>query len=160
MDPRIAPLAETLRLNRKLFHNCLDGLDDDQAMLRPAPDANSAAYVAAHMVESRYYLLGQMGTERKSPLGDRVGWKSLTEITSWPSLDEVKAAWTDASDALDQRLREMTPQQADTPIETQFPLETKSTLGMLGFLVQHDSYHLGQLSLLRKTCGLPAMSYS
>jgi uncharacterized damage-inducible protein DinB len=160
MDPRIAPLAEILRLNRKLFSNCLDGLDEDQAMIRPAPDANSAAYVAAHMVESRYYLLAQMGTERKSPLGDRVGWKSLTEITSWPSLDEVKAAWTDASDALDKRLREMTPQQADTPIETQFPLETKSTLGMLGFLVQHDSYHLGQLSLLRKTCGLPAMSYS
>jgi len=160
MDSRIAPLAEILRLNRKLFSNCLDGLDDEQAMARPAPDANSAAYVAAHMVESRYYLLGQMGTERKSQLGDRVGWKSLTEITSWPSLEEVKAAWTDASDALDQRLREMTPQQADTPIETQFPLETKSTLGMLGFLVQHDSYHLGQLSLLRKTCGLPAMSYS
>jgi uncharacterized damage-inducible protein DinB len=160
MDPRIAPLAEILRLNRKLFSNCLDGLEEDQAMARPAPDANSAAYVAAHMVESRYYLLSQMGIERKSPLGDRVGWKSLTEITSWPSLEEVKAAWTDASDALDKRLREMTPQQADTPIETQFPLETKSTLGMLGFLVQHDSYHLGQLSLLRKTCGLPAMSYS
>jgi len=160
MDPRIAPLAEILRLNRKLFHNCLDGLDEDQAMTRPAPDANSAAYVAAHMVESRYYLLSQMGTERKSPLGDRVGWKSLTEITSWPSLDEVKAAWSDSSDALDKRLREMTPKEADTPIETQFPIETKSTLGMLGFLVQHDSYHLGQLSLLRKTCGMPAMSYS
>jgi uncharacterized damage-inducible protein DinB len=160
MDPRIAPLAEILRLNRKLFSNCLDGLDEGQAMARPAPDANSAAYVAAHMVESRYYLLAQMGTERKSMLGDRVGWKSLTEITQWPSLDEVKAAWTDASTALDKRLNEMTTQQADTPIETQFPLENKTTLGMLGFLVQHDSYHLGQLSLLRKTCGLPAMSYS
>jgi len=160
MDPRIAPLAETLRLNRKLFTNCLDGLDDDQAMARPAPDANSAAYVAAHMVESRYYLLGQMGTERKCPLSDRVGWKSLTEITSWPSLEEVQAAWTDVGNVLDKCLGELTAHQADTTIETQFPIETKTTLGMLAFMVQHDSYHLGQLSLLRKTCGLPAMSYS
>jgi hypothetical protein len=112
------------------------------------------------MVESRYYLLGHMGTKRPSPLGDRVGWKSLIEITSWPTLDEVKAAWTDASDALDKQLRAMTPQDADTKIETQFPIESKTKLGMLGFLTQHDSYHLGQLSLLRKTCGLPAMSYS
>jgi uncharacterized damage-inducible protein DinB len=32
-------------------------------------------------------------------------------------------------------------------------------LGALTFLVQHDSYHLGQLSLLRKWAGLPAMRY-
>ena len=33
-------------------------------------------------------------------------------------------------------------------------------LGMLVFLVQHDSYHIGQLSLLRKYAGLAAMSYA
>jgi len=27
------------------------------------------------------------------------------------------------------------------------------------FLTQHETYHLGQLSLLRKQAGLPAMSY-
>ena len=37
---------------------------------------------------------------------------------------------------------------------------TKTTLGMLTFLVQHDSYHIGQLSLLRKYAGMPAMQYS
>lgn len=160
MDPRIAPLAETLRINTRLYRNCLDGLADDTARALTAPDANSAAYVAAHMVESRYYLLGLMGAKRKSPLGDRVGWKSLTEITSWPTLDEVKAAWTDVGNALEETLGAMTPQQVDASVETQFPIETKTNLGLLAFLVQHDSYHLGQLSLLRKTCGLPAMSYS
>jgi hypothetical protein len=32
-------------------------------------------------------------------------------------------------------------------------------LAVLTFLVQHDSYHIGQLSLLRKHAGLPAMQY-
>ena len=40
-----------------------------------------------------------------------------------------------------------------------FPLANGTLLGTLTFLVQHDSYHLGQLSLLRKYCGLPAMRY-
>ena len=33
-------------------------------------------------------------------------------------------------------------------------------LGALTFLVQHDSYHLGQLTFLRKLAGLPAMRYT
>lgn len=160
MDPRIAPLAEILRLNTKLFNNCLNGLSEEQARERPAPAANSAAYVAAHLAESRFYLLGLMGAKRPSPLGDRVGWKSLDEITDWPSLEETRAAFVEGGEALEQRLRAMTPAQADAPVDTQFPVETRTPLGLLAFLVQHDSYHLGQLSLLRKSCGLPAMSYS
>ena len=35
----------------------------------------------------------------------------------------------------------------------------RTRLGALTFLVQHDSYHIGQLALLRKPAGLPAMSY-
>jgi uncharacterized damage-inducible protein DinB len=34
-----------------------------------------------------------------------------------------------------------------------------AVLGVLTFLAQHDSYHVGQLSLLRRQLGLPAMKY-
>ena len=33
-----------------------------------------------------------------------------------------------------------------------------TVLGELAYLVQHDSYHLGQVSLLRRQMGLPPMS--
>jgi uncharacterized damage-inducible protein DinB len=33
-------------------------------------------------------------------------------------------------------------------------------LGLIAFLVQHDSYHLGQIAFLRKQLGKPAMSYA
>ena len=159
MDPRIAPLAELLRINRKLFSNCLDGLDEDQAMLRPAPDANSAAYVAAHMVESRYYRLASSAPSGK-PLGDRVGWKSLIEITALPSLDEVKAAWG---------RRQRGARQAPARNDRRRPIHRSNPVSHRGprhhsacsrFWCSTDKLHLGQLSLLRKTCGLPAMSYS
>jgi uncharacterized damage-inducible protein DinB len=30
---------------------------------------------------------------------------------------------------------------------------------MLAFLVQHESYHIGQMALIRKYIGYPAMKY-
>jgi uncharacterized damage-inducible protein DinB len=161
MDPRVAPLAEMLRLNSRLFHNCLDGLTDDRARVRPSDSCNSPVFVAAHLVESRYYLLKTLGTEGANPLERYTGsWKSIDQITEWPTLDAIRTAWNAVSDTLAKRLAGITTAELDTPITTEMPLESRTTLGMLVFLVQHDSYHVGQLSLLRKYSGLPAMQYS
>jgi uncharacterized damage-inducible protein DinB len=35
-----------------------------------------------------------------------------------------------------------------------------TVLGALAFLAQHESYHVGQVALLRRQLGLPAMSYA
>src|SRR5438876_10107106 len=78
MDPRVAPLAETVRLNTRLFRNCLDGVADEQARMRPSACTNSAAYIAAHLVESRYYILTYLGLKQASPLERYTGaWKSI-----------------------------------------------------------------------------------
>lgn len=160
MDPRIAPLAEILRVNTRLARNCLDALTEEQARARPSPSANSAAFVAAHMIESRYYILKVVGSDARSPFGDLLGWKSIDDIPELPSLGQIESAWLEVSELVNRKLGSLTREQLDAPHETQMPVETKTKLGLVGFMVQHDSYHLGQLSLLRKTAGLPAMSYT
>jgi uncharacterized damage-inducible protein DinB len=161
MDPRVAPLAGILRLNSRLFANCLDGLTDAQARERPSDCTNSAAFVAAHLAESRFWGLQILGAKRANPLEKYIGqWKGIDEIATLPSLAEIRAAWAEASAALDQRMAAVTPAELDAPSGSQMPLEDTSVLGLLAFMVQHDSYHVGQLSLLRKHAGLPAMSYS
>lgn len=161
MDPRIAPLAGTLRLNSRLFKNCLADLTEEQARIRPSDTTNSAAFVAAHMAQSRYYTLKVLGAERPNPLVPYLGeWRGIDEIQEWPTLPEIESAWNDASTALDARLAAIAPAELDAASGTQMPIEDTSLLGLFTFMVQHDSYHLGQLSLLRKHCGLPAMKYS
>jgi uncharacterized damage-inducible protein DinB len=160
MDSRLTPLAEILRLNTRLFRNCLDGMSEEQARMRPSPAANSAAFVAAHVAESRYFILKCIGAERPSPLEPFVGgWKAIDAITAWPTLDQIRAAWTAAGTALDQRFASITPAELDAPSDMGFPVESKTTAGVLAFLVQHDSHHVGQLAWLRKYAGLPAMKY-
>ena len=160
MDPRIAPLAEMLRMNTRLYRNCLAGLTDDKARVRPTATTNNAAFVAAHLVDSRYYLLSSLGVKQSSPLkGAKGGFNKIDDVTAFPPLAESQAAWTSAGEALGKRLGAITAAELDAPLDPGFPLETKSLLGVLVFLVQHEGYHLGQLGLLRKYAGLAGMAY-
>lgn len=161
MDPRTAALGEILRLNTKLFRNCLDGLTDAMAGVRPSATTNSAAFVAAHLADSRFFLLRVVGVDRPSPLALYLkGARTIEDATELPPLAEVQEAWTAAAHALRERLDALTPAELDGATAVPFPAAGKTMLGALTFLVQHDSYHIGQLALLRKHAGLPAMRYT
>ena len=160
MDPRVQPLAAILRLNTRLLLNCLDGLSDEIARVRHASGVNSATFIAAHVTDSRFFLLQTLGGALENPLSrflDKA--KTIDEITKWPALDTVRSAWKDVSEALDTQLDVATADELSAPVDARFPGVDRTKLGALTFLVQHDSYHLGQLALLRKPAGLPAMSY-
>jgi uncharacterized damage-inducible protein DinB len=163
MDPRIAPLTEILRMNTKLFRNCLDGVTEEMAATRPSSSTNSAAFVASHLTEARFYLLGLIGAEQKSPLAAYLeNARGIDDVKRFPPLSEIQHAWTTASHALRDRLAAMTPAELDAAISCPFPLPISdpTALSLLTFFVQHDSYHIGQLALLRKHVGLPAMQYA
>ena len=160
MDARIGPLAEILRLNTVLFRNCLDGLTDAGGAVRPSAETNSPAFVAAHLTNSRYFLLKLLGVDVQDPLARYLdGRKAISEVAQMPPLAEVQEAWTRAAHLLRDTLATLSAADLDAPTAMRFPLSDGTLLSTLTFLVQHDSYHVGQLSLLRKYCGLPAMKY-
>ena len=160
MDPRIIAPAETLRLNTKLFRNCLADMTQEQAEARPDGFRNSALWVAAHLAKARYGLLKRLGAERANPLpAGLVAAKGITEVTAWPALDEVRAAWTDVSHALRDRLATLTAAELDAAVDVRFPVFEQTTFAVIAFMVLHDTYHVGQLAVLRKLAGLPGMSF-
>jgi uncharacterized damage-inducible protein DinB len=160
MDSRIVSLADILRLNTRLFRNCVDSLTDDAAARRPSATTNCAAFIAAHLVDSRFFLLRVLGAERPNPLAPYLdGARSIEDLKRYPSLAEVLAAWTTAAHALRERLDDLTTAELDGPTAAPF-VDGETMLAALTFLVQHDSYHIGQLAYLRKYAGLPAMRYT
>ena len=161
VDPRVAPLADILRLNTKLFRNCLEGMTDEQASIRPSATTNSAIFVAAHVADSRFFLLNVLGVELANPLAAYVAQaKSIDDVKQFPALAEIQSAWTAAARALRDRLAAVTSPEWDAKCGPRFPAADQTMLGALAFLIQHDSYHLGQLALLRRHAGLPSMSYT
>ena len=57
-------------------------------------------------------------------------------------------------------LDRLTAAELAEPTAQRFLAEDTTRLGMVAFLVQHDSYHLGQIGFIRRQLGKSPMSYA
>ena len=161
MDSQVAPLHAILRLNTDLLLNCLDGLSDEEALRRLEGGGNTVAFLAAHLTDSRHFLANRLG----HPLANRLSRylaqaSSIDDIVEWPSLAEQLQRWGTVSRHLCDVVAARTPQDLRRADVHRFPLGDSTELGLITFLVQHDSYHIGQLGFLRRQLGKPGMAYT
>ncbi len=160
MEPSVQPLYELLRLNTRLFANCLDGIDDEAARTRINDRTNNVAFIACHLVDARYFLAAYLGAEATNPLKEVLeGLKSIEDFTEFPVVKEVLAAWQEVSGLLAERCRSLSKADLGALSTQEFPVADDTVLGGIAFLIQHESYHIGQLGLLRRAFDLKAMSY-
>jgi uncharacterized damage-inducible protein DinB len=161
MEPKVAPLAALYDLNTDLLLNCLDGLSDAEAQRRLAAGGNSVTFLAGHLIDSRHFLVSRLGRPLPNPVAHYLAdVRSIEEIRESPSLDEIRLAWTAVSAHLQEVLGELGAAELEQPNVHRFPLDDSSRLGLIAYLVQHDSYHLGQVAFLRRQLGKPPMSYA
>ena len=135
----------------------------------PHPDAlrrlegggNSLAFLAAHLTDTRHFLAGRLGHSLANPLSRHLAQaSSIEDIIEWPTPGELREWWLDVSRHLGDVLVKRTAEQLARPNVHRFPLEDSTELGLIAFLVQHDSYHVGQMGFIRRQLGKPAMAYT
>ncbi len=160
MPFEISTHVAALDLNTHLFFNALRGLDEAEAGYRIAPQVNSAAFVAAHLVDARHYLLKMLGVARPNPMDAFGQARSEDEVRELPSLALLREAWLDVAGALRQALLALTPEVAARPAGGAFLMMPPGLIGAVVFLLHHESYHVGQIALLRKHLGHEAMTYT
>jgi uncharacterized damage-inducible protein DinB len=161
MDPRVAPLAALYGLNTDLVLNCLEGLSDAEAQRCLAGGGNSVAFLAAHVADTRHFLVKRLGHPLANPLDRYLAEaRTMADVREWPTLDQIRGAWLAVSSHLQEVLAELTAPELDEANVHRFPSGDSTRLGLIAFLVQHDSYHLGQIAFLRKQLGKPAMAYA
>jgi uncharacterized damage-inducible protein DinB len=161
MDARLSALAMILDLNTDLLLNCLEGLSDSEAQQRLTGGGNSIAFLAGHLTDSRHFLASRLGHPRPNPLARYLAdAKSIDEIRSWATLDQVRSAWNGISDHVQAVLESLTDEDLQKPGFQGFAVPDTSAIGMISFLAQHDSYHVGQAAFVRRQLGKPAMTYA
>jgi len=84
----------------------------------------------------------------------------VADVLELPPIDDLLAYWVAVSAHLSDGLALLPDEALAEPMPMRFPIEGDTRLSVLAFFVQHDSYHVGQLALLRRQLGLPAMDYS
>ncbi|MBA3894224.1 MAG: hypothetical protein H0X69_11105 [Gemmatimonadales bacterium] len=57
-------------------------------------------------------------------------------------------------------LPSLTSEERNEPNAHRFPMGDSTRLGLIAFLTQHESYHVGQAAFLRRQIGKPAMGYT
>ncbi|MGD8866547.1 MAG: DinB family protein [Gemmatimonadales bacterium] len=161
MNDRIAPLNEIMALNTHLFRNTLAGVDDASAQRRPGPEANNMAFIAVHLLDARAWMARYLGLKYQHPFEDEfASVTSIDDVEHLPELESIVTAWNAVSERLGERLASLTGEEIDRESEQEFPIGDRSVLGGVTFLLQHESFHIGQLALLRRLLGFGAMTYA
>jgi hypothetical protein len=160
MKAALVPLRNTLQLNTRLLFSALDGVDETVAVTRPNASTNHITFISCHLIESRHYLAGCAGCKTESPFMQLASARRLEDVTRFPTLAEIRVAWSDIARILDDRLPQLSEADLQGEMKSSFPIEGgKSLLGCITFLLGHEAFHIGQVALLRRYFGLGAMKY-
>jgi hypothetical protein len=160
MKKSVEFLALIINLNERLFLNALDGVTDQQAGERLTDHNNPMTWLATHTTWARYNMLLFLGKPVKNPFeGKFENFKAYDPADNYPSLESVKNEWKNASKLVREALDSVSEEQlsGDSPLKN--PTGDFSNGGTLAFLVQHESYDIGQMAFLKKYFTKEAMKY-
>lgn len=160
MTPELRQLAAQFALDTDLLLNALEDVTDAEANRRVIHGVNPIAFLVAHLTDARHFLVRLLGHASDNPLAPHLAdARSADDVTWLPPLEELRAHWRDAGRRLAEALEAAGPGELAREAPTPFLAEDHTILGAVTFLAQHDAYHLGQVAMLRRALGHPAMTY-
>jgi hypothetical protein len=166
LQSAIQPVAKQFALQAKLFNNVLEGIENDQGSERLSEQVNHMQWISGHLTNSRYGAAAMLGIKVSFPYADVYMDKTnppphnraIDRSIKYPSLTEIKKSWNDLAPIFMEKLSGLTDEKLAA--ETLFAVPTgKTILDFLSFISSHESYHIGQMSIIRKYLGKDAMSY-
>ena len=157
MHPSIVQSVQIQGAITGLFLRALEGVSEEQALMLPAEGANPLLWVAGHLVTTRCLLARTVGLAQEIPWGGRFARGAALDLGEGrPALAEVRAKWEEISAALMARFEQLGEAELAGPAGS-FPSLDRTVAGALAMAALHDSYHAGQLGLLRRCLGHPRL---
>ena len=159
MSEQLLPIRETYRFNSELVSLALEDLRPEDAVRRmKGGQGTSIAYLAGHLSSSRYGILKTLGAADENPYkelyGDGAGSR---DGSAYPPLPEIAAAWRQTAAKLHAALEAVTDEQALRPGDGSFPTADRTLRGQLAFIAWHETYHVGQIGILRTEMGYASL---
>jgi len=157
---RISTLIEMLNLQTRLFSNAISGISEEHAHQRLNENTNHIAWLAGHIVSSRFAMANLAGLTVQEPYPDLFGNGKGIESQSYPSMSEMTKDWNDISEKLVQGLAELPESTLSEKAPFDLPFGDPSLHGAFAFFVHHEAYTIGQIGIARRYFGYEAMKYA
>ena len=154
MEMYFANIEGMFKTNTGIVKKAIEAILPEQWFLRPGDDSNHLMWVAGHLVVHRGAVLKSLGAEWTVP------WSSLftrgaklAAPDQYPAVAEVRHAWDDVSAKLVASLTGASADMLRLPAPDGPPSFDGKISGLVAFLAFHETYHVGQVSYLRKWLG-------
>ncbi len=158
---QITALIDQLNMQTRLFRNAVSGLRDEDAHEPIVPGTNHISWLAGHTVSTRYDLANMFGANAAEPYPEFFAHqKGMDATAKYPSISDLTKNWDAISDTLITRLNTLTDEELAGPLPFPLPIADTTKKGYLSFITHHEAYTIGQLGLLRRLHGYPAMTYA
>ncbi len=153
--PQIATAAAIFRQNDVYLPKSFGGTTADEWSRRPNESSNSLLWEVGHIIWARGSTLRVLGVEWSTPwLSEFARGKSATEVSQYPSPEELVAAWNEVSASLKSALESATVEALSAPRPEKGPPSLDGTVGgIIGFLAYHETYHVGQAAYVSRWLG-------
>lgn len=162
-------VTREISLNGKLFGNVLEGITDNESVIRLNGKGNHLRWLAGHLTGIRYRFVKRLGGQIEDyPHTDKYVLKDvpvppnarpLDEGIDYPSLVETLTQWNKASALLTDAIAKLKEEQLTMTSPFSPPTGGNTLLDALAFLAYHEAYHLGQMGQIRVCLGQSATSF-
>lgn len=149
-------LAKLFEINYGALFRNLEGITHGESLVEPEPAGNCVNWVLGHIVATRNRLLPLVGAQpiwsREQAFRysgrDEADWSRETAT----QLDSIKTDLARSQQQLLTALEVMSDRELSAPGKDGRPLAE-----IIGFFQFHESYHSGQIALLRRIVGRPGV---
>ena len=161
MADSIKGIADVFTHNTTMVHVGISDLTNEDANHRMrSGEGSSISFMVGHLMSTRYGILKLLGLTDENPFADKWGGDNAArDASEYPDISELAQAWDELGVRIADALAGITDEQALAPSPATLPVEDTSYRGTLGFFAWHESYHVGQIGLIRTELGYEALRY-
>jgi hypothetical protein len=147
-------------LHTRLFPNVIEGISDKDAQNRLNTKANHIAWITGSLVHERFELANATGIEIQQTanyLFER--HKGIQDNITYPPLAEFKKDWDIITPILRTALLGLNDEELESADPYGMPGDDLTFLDAITFLIDRESYCIGQIGLWRRLLGYEPMKY-
>ncbi len=158
MHSQIRSVADIYAFNSMALGPVLSDLSDEEAGRQAhGGEGSSITFLVGHLLSSRVSLLKRLGETTENPFVGLFGNDcSAQDASAYPAIAELAASWEEVATRFGALLESLTEEQILEPVKG-YPIPDQTNRGALMFMAWHESYHVGQIGMLRTGAGKQAL---
>jgi len=156
---RMYSLTVLYDMHTTFFSSALDGIADKDAHNRLNTKANHIAWLTGSLVEQRYEIARELGSDLKQSAHDLFkDNKGIQDGVTYPPLDAFKKDWEIITPVLRDAFMKISDDKLDESFEM-MPGMRMTYYELITFIIYREANCIGQIALWRRLLGYDAMKY-